>query len=65
MKGFSRVGRNDIEAPVVLERLNELVDRIRMGGIDSDATAEEAIIWIVTGRLLAEQRADPLRAKAA
>jgi len=46
----------DADNAARLERLAELVNRARMGGIDSDATLEECIEWIHTGRTIAEQR---------
>ena len=39
-----------------LERLAELVARVQMGGIDSDATPAECVPWIETGRTIDEQR---------
>jgi len=44
------------EVHYVAQRVQLLLDRMAMGGIDSDATREEMIIWIATGATVQHQR---------
>lgn len=41
----------------VLDRLDEIASAMAMGGIDSDATRNECVYWILDGETVEQQRA--------